>query len=91
MNTRLEKLAVAMGRNPGTFAPNHDTLIFNPFEDANHDYAVLEWAWKDESRLSDFKDAMHTLNGCLSTRNRPWNYKIGDYARACLKVLEAEK
>ena len=53
-------------------------LIPDPFTDANDDYAVLEWM-RNEKRHIEFHDA-NKCNG--------WNYQIGDYARAALKVLD---
>lgn len=47
----------------------------NPFVDANDDYAVLEY-YRDRLRFMD--------KLCMSS------YRIGDYARAALKVLEKD-
>ena len=54
-----------------------DSLIFDPFTDANDDYAVLEWMRK-RNKLQ-----------CLRSRywNRSCDYRVGDYARAALKAL----
>ncbi len=54
----------------------------DPFTDANDDYAVLEWARKEGYTLPTdqrFSINMH-LPACV-------DYKIGDYARAALKVI----
>lgn len=52
---------------------------FNPFTDANDDYAVLEWmrkeGWPRWQLISE---------GCEYC----FDYKVGDYARAALKVLD---
>jgi len=53
---------------------------WDPFTDANDDYAVLEWMRKPDNWLRfAFK---------LASDNVGSNYKIGDYARAALKVLD---
>jgi len=52
--------------------------IPDPFSDANDDYAVLEWM-RLQKRILEF-----WVHVPLSA----WKYKIGDYARAALKVLE---
>ena len=61
----------------------HDAIPFDPFTDANDDYAVLEWMRKTHAPNGDrvwqkFRSHLH-----LQER-----YNIGDYARAALKVLE---
>jgi len=56
----------------------HTNFGFNPFTDANDDYAVLEWMRKNETMPM-------SLCGKLA-----FHYKVGDYARAALKVLEQE-
>ena len=38
------KLAEAIDRDSGFYAPNYDRPVFDPENDANDDYAVLEWA-----------------------------------------------
>ena len=62
----------------------HIVPPINPFKDANDDYAVLEWM--REKQNGDKDDCfIWTLfaSGCPS-----YSYKVGDYARAALKVLE---
>ena len=54
--------------------PNH---LPDPLTDANDDYAVLEWM------LVGTPDSSH---GRIYLGNK-WDYKIGDYARAALKVI----
>ena len=63
--------------------PDHERKRFahelpDPENDANDDYAVLEWM------LVKTPDASH---GRIYLGNK-WDYKIGDYARAALKVIE---
>jgi len=59
---------------------------FDPFTDANDDYAVLEWMREQpKEQFSQFalRCNIHWMDD--------WTlYKIGDYARAALKVLENE-
>ena len=55
------------------------TTMPDPFTDANDDYAVLEWMnTKDELWAKGLWEAIPHIN----------DYKIGDYARAALKVIE---
>ena len=80
-------IAETIGRDSGCYAPNYDIPIFDPFTDANDDYAVLEWAheqvdsgaWEPRGKWATFADELF-----FPTEN----YKIGDYARAALKVIE---
>ena len=65
-------------------------LPFNPFTNANDDYAVLEWM-RTEMLMHDagctfdgFKFILHGLNN----EKRHVDYQIGDYARAALKVID---
>ena len=52
---------------------------FDPFTDANDDYAVLDWM--RETKID------HTV---LTEIEHEWSmdYQIGDYARAACKVIE---
>ena len=79
---------------------------FDPLTDANDDYAVLEWMrekWKplqngwpsandtdDQLRWFWFKSELCGLDG-ESKYNGMCDYQIGDYARACLKVIATEQ
>ena len=85
---RRIKLAEAMGwtirDNGWAVAPNGKLWpladIPDPFTDANDDYAVLEWMrCRGRKYWTPF---MH------DTETEQWAYKIGDYARAALKVIE---
>lgn len=49
---------------------------FDPFTDANDDYAVLEFMRKDGMMPMSMYE------------KQQWHYTIGDYARAFLKVLD---
>ena len=60
--------------------PIHDSKAFNPFADANDDYAVLEWMRDNRTPKDECVD--------LWLAKAIWRYEIGDYARAALKVIE---
>ena len=77
-------IAETIGRDSGCYAPNYDTPIFDPFTNANDDYAVLEWM------RSKYPDRCDTgINGDIADEflGIMVYYQIGDYARAALKVL----
>jgi len=57
---------------------------WDPFTDANDDYAVLEWL--REKNDSPHEYLISQLD--YGTRRYKWDYKIGDYARAALKELK---
>ncbi len=85
------RLAEAMGVDPNLFGPLWGNPIFDPFKDANHDYAVLEWMRAEEKRM-EFPRYVGALSGVMQNRlaaSHAANYRIGDYARAALKVLRA--
>ncbi len=64
------------------FAPDSQRTkedeIPDPFTDANDDYAVLEWMGNHDL-ICRFNDEL---------TDHKFTYKLGDYARAALKVLE---
>ena len=66
----------------------------DPFTDANDDYAVLEWMrtqylWQDiKSEFYSLRE--HTESVKWLSGRYTWNYQIGDYARAALKVIDNE-
>ena len=73
----------------GSFAPKFidgREPIPDPFTDANDDYAVLEWMrhWRRGGLLVDFRNK---LDGCGSSGGASIEYRIGDYARAALEVI----
>ena len=70
LNDRIKILANAMGKS----SPH-----FDPFTDANDDYAVLEWMREHNS-----KEKFDALNDLSLMRY----YKIGDYARAALRIID---
>ena len=63
---------------------------FDPFTDANDDYAVLEWmrTFKDTSEHSMYGNFVGNDIGLPTVFKFRGDYKIGDYARAALKVIE---
>ena len=64
---------------------------FNPFTDANDDYAVLEWVRNQvPTNNNGIKWASHDLGWWFykHLKDNPAEYEVGDYARAALKVLE---
>ncbi len=67
-----------------------EELPFDPENDANDDYAVLEWMRKQKSDLGvqDFAFTWTKFSKLLG--HHCW-YKIGDYARAALTVLDKQK
>ena len=73
------KLAEAMGIDPhGDGMVFGKRWAFDPFADANDDYAVLEWM---RERGIEAWQIVEECEYCI-------HYKIGDYARAALKVIE---
>lgn len=62
----------------------HSHLPFDPFTDANDDYAVLEWMRAKELNMNKSKYAFEFYGWLRSAEN----YQIGDYARAALKVID---
>jgi hypothetical protein len=87
------RLAEAMGVE---YRCNVDGTFYiglpNPFEDANDDYAVLEYMRKN---LPDFGRAFEWLAsewGSRRKKSEGWysvaRYQIGDYAEAALAVLK---
>ena len=95
---RCIKLAEAMGlekRNesvegiyPDCDGPNlpfYSYSWFSPLTDANHDYMVLEWMRAIEAEGLDRELKHMDFNANLP---EAYDYQIGDYARAALKVLE---
>lgn len=81
---------------PGTCRDMRDELP-NPFTDANDDYAVLEWMRTQDRKM--FRKFYWALRDAAKNRDyanpgarrftmAATQYKIGDYARAALKVIE---
>jgi len=68
--------------------PHGDGMVFgkrwefDPFTDANDDYAVLEWMRKSNDTWVEIEQHLETTVG------DPVEYQIGDYARAAIAVLE---
>ena len=59
--------------------------IPDPENDANDDYAVLEWMRKTYQPNSIYNKVAYDFAHSLS---EPASYQIGDYARAALKVIK---
>ena len=94
---RRIKLAEAMGAKcvDGIWHWKGSTwneLLFDPFTDANDDYAVLEWMRSQPKEMKwEYMD--HYFAGRLARNELDHTlpvYQIGDYARAALKVIEDE-
>ena len=63
-------------------------VSFDPFTDANDDYAVLEWMRSN----SKYREAWIEFKNALAVSNAfKCNYKIGDYARAAITVLREQR
>jgi len=68
---------------------------FLPFTDANDDYAVLEAA-RDQFNVNQFIEFRYALRNLRKNDASwhgsmyVWNYEIGDYARAALKIIGGE-
>ena len=62
---------------------------FDPFTDANDDYAVLEFirTSENEPQFTNFRDALRAMTDELGAHRYVWSYRIGDIARAALKVI----
>lgn len=103
-DTNRIKLAEAMGWRLGGFdvsvwiRPDGSSAsyaliekCFDPFTDANDDYAVLEWARENVSNdrwtLGQWKKFRRGIHNQF---RKPWMYEVGDYARAALSVLSSE-
>ena len=92
MNDRI-KLAEAMGVNPLNLSAS--MLKFDPFTSADDDYAVLEWMrvkfntyeYLMEHQGDKWVDFIAALDGS-GYEGHSCCYKIGDYARAALKVID---
>lgn len=66
----------------------------DPFTDANDDYAVLEWVRNQvPTNNNGIKWASHDFGWWFykHLKDNPAEYELGDYARAALKILEADK
>lgn len=67
----------------------YDYLPFNPFTDANDDYAVLRWLREHHEDLwiDTYVSDAHE-EAALELEAPTGDYHIGDYARVALKLLE---
>jgi len=64
---------------------------FNPFTDANDDYAVLEWMRLDGEPPQAHGKHSQAWHEVMNIIRNSWDYQIGDYARAACKVLGIDK
>ena len=83
MSEAIIKLAEAMGINPNQCFGG---CTFDPFFDANCDYAVLEWMRDQPPQKHPlgylYDKYIDQMDGCPVHE-----YEIGDYARAACKEL----
>ena len=99
MSDRIKKLAEAMGwvnsigprgfesHGKGWYSPTCDwsvELSFDPFTDANDDYAVLEWM-----RVKYEPDEIELAFDHIGYGHR-WAYDVGTYAAAALALMGGE-
>ncbi len=92
MNDRI-KLAEAMGRSTEILHKwsGESESVFDPWADANDDYAVLEWMrckCKLGSITNDEPTNWKLWDSFCCELLEPELRGIGDYARAALKVME---
>jgi len=59
----------------------------NPFTDANDDYAVLEWMREQVEPGQPYGEPSWPFLGALKG-DLQIAYRVGDYARAALKVID---
>ena len=78
-------LYVLGGFPPNTRSYGVRSPLPDPENDANDDYAVLEWMQNHE-HPEWFVDELRGDDKNLS----PWHYLIGDYARAAVLVLDRQ-
>ena len=83
VNVDGEPTCCPAGEPPPFDAPPYIAALPDPFTDANDDYAVLEWMRELPG------DRMPWGFASTTEKYLAWNYKIGDYARAALKVLSS--
>ena len=67
-----------------------DDPPFNPFVNANDDYAVLEWM-RDQPAIEHKDSYLHLPYLDVMEDSLAYEYEIGDYARAALKVIDQGK
>jgi len=78
------KLAEAMGLKDSFGLPVDRNYPFDPFHDANDDYAVLEWAIKNLDPDAYFI----ALTEVVGSYAYLTEYRIGYWATAALRALE---
>jgi hypothetical protein len=81
-----------MGKSPSRLSGEYSTdagnfdLLPDPESDANDDYAVLEWMRSLEKTNIHSNYKIYIDFACMLSPGPA--YKIGDYARAALKVID---
>ena len=77
------------GPNDFIYGTQKADLVFDPFTDANDDYAVLEWMRGDKRPDRKYHPEWSYFNQELALIMDEFSdYTIGDYARAALKAIE---
>jgi len=90
------RLAIRIARDPGYFAPNKDIPIFDPTNNAEHDYAVLLKVRPEDAQNSKpvmgpehvlWRDFIFELRLLQLKRGKESSaifeaYELGDYAMA---------
>ena len=85
------------GKDGYEFPQGGADLFLDPFTDANDDYAVLEWrrTFNIYEYLMEHDDRwvwfVAALDASDNGEGHKACYKIGDYARAALRVLAAQE
>ena len=67
------------------------TVVPDPFTDANDDVAVLSWAsdeWSGTGMWAEFVAAFREPDEDGFSAITKWHYRVGDFARAALKVIK---
>ena len=72
------------GEPPPFDQPPYIAALPDPFTDANDDYAVLEWIHADST---DFGTSQRIMKKLVFAAHQ---YRVGDYARAALEVIDAK-
>ena len=94
------RLAIAIERDPGFFAPNYNIPIFDPANNAEHDYSVLQKVRPEDAQNSKpimgpehelWRDFIFELRLLQLKRGKESSaifeaYELGDYARAYLNA-----
>ena len=93
--TEADRIRLAHAINEGQELDKVNVALFDPENDANDDYAVLEWMRSFFAQVhDDLPDGGYLVwfdfKREYQASNNPLTYQIGDYARAALKALDNE-